>query len=135
MRTKYVERYLISINHQASQLQPLMYRSDYFVHLDLENLHVFCCPAIIDYTLTTRFLHADHSVWLDITGIQVSTLSFLISLPNLELLCLANCKQLIDQDFVIVKVCLKLEYLNVNYTSITSATVIHVFNTQTMFQF
>ena len=63
---------------------------------------------------------------LDITACPLSSLGFLNKLPNLELLTLAECPNLLEEDFDALHNCTQLVYLSVGFTRITSQKLITV---------
>ena len=61
---------------------------------------------------------------LDITACPLSSLGFLNKLPNLELLTLAECPNLLKEDFDALRICTQIVYLSVGFTRITSQKLI-----------
>jgi hypothetical protein len=80
-----------------------------------------CTPAKLDRFFTL----ADFSslVWIDITDSKLSTLCFLYGAPNLEIVNLSGCRNLIDDDCLVLKESKKLEQIYVSFTKILPETL------------
>ena len=88
-----------------------------FVHLD------FLTPDI-DWLLFNGLCKAKALYWLDLSECKLSTLSFLHCLPNIQILNLSGCHNLVDEDFLAIQRCLKVEQLYVSFTNITPSTIV-----------
>ena len=73
----------------------------------------------------TQGLSAAKSLyWLDLSECELSSLRFLKYMPDLEILNVSGCKNLVDKDFVAVKYCNKFNQLYVSFTAISPSSVI-----------
>lgn len=68
-----------------------------------------CTAPQIDWSFTLHLPNARHLYWVDLTDCNVSTICFLKFLPDLEILNLSGCRKLIDEDFVVLNECEKLD--------------------------
>ena len=82
---------------------------------------VLCNIPETDWLFTT--VNFKTLVWLDLTDVRISTLCFLYSAPQLKTLNVSGCKQLIDEDFLVLKSCQKLEQIYVSFTNIAPETL------------
>lgn len=74
----------------------------------------------LDYLLCKSLSLSCHLVTLNLMGCPISTLSFLQHLPHLQLLNVSDCPNLFDVDFGVIKLCSKLETLQIRRTNISS---------------
>lgn len=82
--------------------------------------------ADIDFAFVEKISKAVSLHWLDISGCKISTLCYLKNLTNLKIVNLSECKNLVDDDFQVLKHCIKLDQLHVSFTNITANTVIEI---------
>lgn len=85
-----------------------------------------CSPPDIDFIFSTSLCNAKSLCWLDVTNCKLSTLCFLNFLPNLEILNVSDCRNLVDADFQAVKSCDKLTQLYVSFTRIKPDTIVSI---------
>ena len=83
-----------------------------------------CTTPTIDLVFVNGFSRAHSLYWLNITDCELSTLCFLKFLPNLEILNLSGCKRFVDEDFVALKDCKKINQLYLSFTAAKSNTVL-----------
>ena len=91
-----------------------------------------CLAPDIDFLFITELSNAKSLTWLDITDCPVSTLCFLKFLPNIEILNVSDCKNLVDADFHVLKFCGKLCQLYVSFTKVTPDTLLSVCDSLTL---
>ena len=83
------------------------------------------CPVPDLDLILIRGLSASKSLyWLDLSDCELSSLCFLKCTPNLEILNVSGCKNLIDQDFTALKYCSKINQLYVSFTAIYPSSLI-----------
>ena len=85
-----------------------------------------CLAPGIDFLFITELSNAKSLTLLDITDCPVSTLCFLKFLPNLEILNVSDCKNLVDADFHVLKSCGNLRQLYVSFTKVKPNTLLSV---------
>lgn len=106
------------------QLMRILNHSVGFYEFVIPYCSYVCCPPDVDFLFTTGLCNAKLLYWLDITGCEVSTLCFLNFLPNIEILNLSECKNLVDVDFQAIRSCKKLSQCYVSFTKIKPETIV-----------
>lgn len=85
-----------------------------------------CNATDLDYTLTREFRRSTSLYWMSLADMPLSTLSFLKSTPNLEILNLSGCRNLVNADFLVLKSISSLQQLYVSFTAVTAATLVEI---------
>ena len=85
-----------------------------------------CRVCDIDYTFIKYFQKAEQLYWLNVTDAPISTLGFIVNAPNIQLLNLSGCKNLLDVDFAVIADCTKLDQLYLSFTHISPETLVSI---------
>lgn len=91
-----------------------------------------CLAPDIDFLFITELTNAKSLTWLDITDCPVSTLCFLKFLPNVEILNVSDCKNLVNADFHVIKSCNNLSQLYLSFTKITPKKIVSICESLTL---
>lgn len=70
--------------------------------------------------------NAKRLYWLDLTECRLSTLCFLPSLTNIEILNLSECRNLVSEDFEVISSLQKLDHLYLSFTNISPETTVRI---------
>lgn len=116
----------ITLNKE--QLDYVLRHSNGFSEFSIPHATFSCLVPDIDSALVHRFFNAKKLYWLDLTECKLSTLCFLEYLPNLEILNVSECLNLVDDDFHAITYCKKLDHLYVSFSAITPSTVVSITN-------
>ena len=93
--------------------------------LEMPYLECFLEVYSIDHLFCTYLRKYENLNYLGISGCIISTLNFLLETPVLETLIVADCCNLIGEDFEVLTK-LKLKHLDVSHAAITAVTLIRV---------
>ena len=85
----------------------------------LYNLQTSC----IDNIFQSGFCRSNNLYWISLVGAPISSLKFVEFAPNLEIVDLTKCSHLIDEEYLNLQYCHKLDYLYVSFTNITPKTI------------
>ncbi|KAJ8319296.1 hypothetical protein KUTeg_004387 [Tegillarca granosa] len=107
-----------------SQLQSILTHSVQFREFLIPETELKLEVPTIDLLFTNHFCNSKFLYWLDLTYCRLSTLGFLKCLTNLEILNLSNCVNLIDEDFLAVAHCTKLDQLHLSFTKVSPHSVL-----------
>lgn len=105
--------------------------------IQFENLNLACTTFTcyfgeIDYAFPRR-LNGTHLILLNLSETRISTLCFLLESPNIEILDLSGCKNLIDEDFLIIRKCQKVEQLYLSFTHVSTESLKAITYSLTLF--
>lgn len=79
--------------------------------------------SVFDYSFISSLSCARKLTWLNLTRTSISSTCFLQYLPNLEILDLSECENLIDCDFHVVSQCHKLQNLYLSFDKVNPKTI------------
>jgi hypothetical protein len=79
----------------------------------------------IDFLFSKHF-QGNKLYWLNISQCPISTLCFLKQCLNLQILSVDGCKNLVDEDFLAIRYCNKIDQLYVSFTRISPNTIIKI---------
>lgn len=85
-----------------------------------------CSVAEVDLAFAKYLSIANKLYWLNISESITSTLCFLTSLRDIQILDVSGCKNLINEDFAVIGSCRKLEQLYISFTNATAETIINI---------
>jgi len=85
-----------------------------------------CRVCDIDYNFIKYFDKAKSLFWMTLVDAPISTLGFLVNVPNLQILNLTGCKNLVDADFLAVASCKNLDQLYLSFTKVSPETLINI---------
>ena len=122
--SRFVPDYFSSVN--IEQLHRILRHSAALTEFAIPYGTFTCCAPDIDFLFITELTNAKSLTWIDITDCPVSTLCFLKFLPNIEILNVSDCKNLVDADFHVVKTCKNLSQLYVAFTKISPDTLLSI---------
>lgn len=105
-------------------LQQLLEHSSGFWTFLIPFVQLTCKTPDVDWLFVKGFGKAKELYWLDLSECKLSTLSFLTCLPNLQIVNLCGCYNLVDEDFFAIQKCCKLEQLYVSFTKIKPSTIV-----------
>ena len=71
-----------------------------------------------------EFCRAKELYWLDLTNCKISTLCFLKCLPNIQILNVSGCNNLVNDDFLAIQNCTNIDQLYVSFTEIKPSTIV-----------
>lgn len=114
------------IKLNKEQLHYVLSHSNEFFELSIPHTTFACSVPDIDSALIFGLCNAKNLYWLDLTECKLSTLCLLEYLPNLEILNVSDCPNLIDDDFHAIRYCKKLDHLYVSFSRITPSTVVSI---------
>lgn len=78
----------------------------------------------IDWLFVNGFCRAKELYWLDLTNCKISTLCFLKCLPNIQILNVSGCNNLVNDDFLAIQNCTNIDQLYVSFTEIKPSTIV-----------
>ena len=110
------------LNIKKDDLSFILKHSAAFRTFILPPSSVFCKSYEIDYLFST-LLHSKSLYWLTLTDLPISTLCFITYTPNIEVLNLTGCTNLVDNDFLILQNATKLDQIYLSFTSVQPTTV------------
>jgi len=108
------------------QLEDVLRHSHFFRKFAIPYWEIDLLTPTIDRYFV-KYLSSTNLVYLDLSGLNISTLCFLSCCPSLQTLVLGECKNLIDADFHAIEE-LPLTYIDVGFTHLSSETLIAVIN-------
>jgi len=91
----------------------------------LPPLAVSCNGFDLDL-LFANFLKSCKLSWLTLTDLPLSTLCFLVNTPNIEVLNLSGCTNLVDEDFMVLKTVTHVDQLYLSFTNISNNTLCEI---------
>ena len=110
----------------AGTIKRILKHSVGFSTLLLPYADISCRSDELDFLYTTNLCNAKHLFWLDISGSQVSTLCFLKHLPNLKILNVSECLNIVDSDCKVIADVKTLDQLYLSFTNVTASTVVDI---------
>lgn len=114
------------LNLSIEDLRNLLSHAPVFWTFLLPFAHLRCSAPDIDLLLIQGLSASKSLYWLDLSDCQLSSLCFLKCLPELEILNISGCKNLIDPDFAAVQYCSKVNQLYCSFTAISSGSIINL---------
>jgi hypothetical protein len=85
-----------------------------------------CCVSNIDFVFAREFQFSPRLQWLSLVDCPLSTLCFIKQIPNLEIVNFTGCKNLKDDDFIILKNCPGLEQIYFSFTDVKPQTILEI---------
>ena len=82
-----------------------------------------CTVPDIDFVFSTKFQYSANLFWLSLIYCAISTLSFLRFTPNSETVNFTGCRNLRDDDFIILKEWDKIDQIYVSFTDVKPGTL------------
>ena len=93
----------VSLTPTTSDFKEIFRHSHCFKSFFLTTKSISCSASFLDQTFIKGFHEAYNLTWLDLTNSKISTLCFLSYTLNLEILNLSGCRNLVDEDFNVIK--------------------------------
>jgi len=115
----------ISFTHQVDlnkkAIETILSRSKDIINIQLPCSTYNLEAPQLDRALTlANFKKLD---WLNLSEAPISTICFLYGAPYLRIIDVSGCTLLVDDDFVVLKDCHKLEQVYISFTNITQPTL------------
>jgi hypothetical protein len=106
-------------------LERILQHSIYFRKCIFPPFSLKCEGFEIDFYFS-RYLKSKKLYWLTLTDLPISTLCFIKNTPNIQILDLSGCTNLIDDDFRVLKKTRDIDQLYLSFTNITGKTLIEI---------
>lgn len=121
---------IFSIEHplelQKKDLQVILRHSVAFHEFLIPRATLRCSTPEVDFLFTTGLCNAKSLYWLDLTCCSVSTLGFLQCIPNIKILNLSECANLVDADVEVISTLHTLDHLYLSFTNITPNAIVRI---------
>lgn len=113
---------LASIN--GEKLKGILKYSQGFERFLIGFWRIDCKIEKLNEIFQQGFYGSPNLYWMDLSNCQLSSLSFLPFVPNLQILCLAHCTNLVDKELKFLSQCKYLDQIDLSFTFITGREVI-----------
>ena len=121
-----------AVEAEEGHLSKILRHSISFLEFLIPYASLNVSVSAIDFHLTTGLCNAKQLYWLDLSGCKLSTLSFLQFMPNVEILNVSECTNLIDADFDVITNLNNLNQLFVSFTNVKPETIIRICESSTL---
>ena len=122
----------IPVEFEKHHLQSVMKHAVGFQQFLIPFATIKCTTPELDYILTASLPKARRLYWIDLSQCRLSTLCFLQGMPQLKILNLSECQNLIDDDFEVISSLTTLDKLYVSFTRITPDKIVQICGSLTL---